>query len=243
MLCLVFLFHSCKKEDNSDNKGFIEFKTSNSITLSQNSSSLLKSALVNPPLTRDTTLVHLVSLNLIIADVWVSQGVVRAEEADNMEWVRLTNTTNTQTKLFEDYSFSAADIPAGNYQSIKITFGNEFYRHVQLASDPSVKYELIEWMDSSGSSVTNYFGPGGNHRLVNGKFISTSAGEKIGGFIIEADRTAIVTWRLFAGATEACPEYLIDNNGNLEWDDGIDSMVELDCPGLTYMWDFVVEYQ
>ena len=50
---------------------------------------------------------------------------------------------------------------------------------------------------------------------------------EIGGFIIEADRTANVTWRLFAGATEACPEYLIDNNHNLEWDDGTDTWLNL----------------
>jgi len=74
-------------------------------------------------------------------------------------------------------------------------------------------------------------------------FELASSGEKIGGFNIEADKTAIVTWRLGAGVNTPCTTYLIDENNNLEWDCGTDRM-EFECPPeVEYMWDFVVEYK
>jgi len=256
ILCLGVLFSSCQKEDDMDDEktiGFIEFRTSNPMTSSKKSTSLLKSILTNPSLIGDTTIAHSTSFKLCIGDVWVSQGVVKAGEADNIEWIRLTSTTNTETKLFEHYSFSAIEIPAGLYKSVKITFRNVFYRYVQLVSDPSVKYELLETMGSWTTpcdetyttwATTNYFGPDGNHKLNDDDLLElVSSGEKIGGFSIDTDKTAIVTWRLYAGATTPCITYLIDENSNLEWDCGIDRM-EFDCPPeVEYMWDFVVEYE
>jgi len=255
ILCIGILFSSCKKDDDSNNietQGLLQFNTSNPLNSGNTTTFPLKSISTNPPLIGDTTITYTTSLKLCVGDVWVSQGIVRDGEPNNMDWIRITNSTNTELKLFEDYSFSVIKIPAGSYKSVKITFRNVFYRYAQLVSDPSVAYELLETMGSWTSLCdvndttwvqANYFGPGGNHHLLNGIFESVSSGEKLGGFSIEADKTAMVTWRLYAGATTPCTTYLIDENSNLEWDCGIDRM-EFDCPPeLEYMWDFVVEYE
>jgi hypothetical protein len=174
-------------------------------------------------------------------------------QPDNNDWIRLTSFTNTDHKLFEDYSFSKAEVPAGTYKSIKLTFRNIFYRYAQLVSDPAISYELLETMGSwtepcnendTTWAKTNYFGFDGNHILNDiGIFELVSEGEKLGGFTIEAGKTAVVSWRLGAGVTEPCISYLIDENANLEWDCGIDRM-DFECPPeAIYMWDFVVEYK
>ena len=259
MLCVALLFSNCKKEDDSEEilstKGLIEFKTSNPRTSGNKNASLLESILVNPPLTGDVTTTYSTSFKFCVGDVWVSKGIVEAGEANDLEWIRLTSTTNTEAILFENYSFSAIEIPEGNYKSIKITFRNVFYRYVQLASDSSVKYELLEtmgsWTDPCDENdttwaPTNYFGPDGNHKLNNsGLFELVSEGEKLGGFSIEANKKAIVTWRLGGDYTGTCYTYLIDENNNLEWDCGIDSM-DFECipeEDDMCMWDFVVEYE
>jgi hypothetical protein len=225
------------------------------VTKNKKSAVLLKSTASNPPLTGDTTATITSSFKLTIGDVWVSQGEVKAGNSDNLEWIRLTSFTNTEPKLFEDYLFSAIEIPGGTYQSIKLTFRNVFYRYNYLVSDSSVKYELLEtmgsWTDACDENDTtwartNYFGPDGNHILNdNDVFELVSAGEKIGGFSIESGKTAIVSWRLGAGYTGTCYTYLIDENSNLEWDCGIDRM-EFECipeSEYLYMWDFLVEYE
>ena len=256
LLCIGLLFSNCSKDDDSNNpseEGLIEFKCINPVASNLKSISGTKSVLSNPALTGDTTETYFTSLKWTIGDIWVSQGEVKAGGSDNMEWIRLTSTTNNDAKLFEDYTFPVTEIPVGNYKSIKITFRNIFYRHVQLISDPSVKFELLETMGSWTSpcdandnswAATNYFGPDGNHKLNNsGVFELVSSGEKIGGFSIEVGKKANIAWRLYAGVTTPCTNFLIDENKNLQWDCGVDR-VEEDCPpDLQYMWDFVVEYE
>jgi len=253
ILCFGLLFSSCKKEDDSKTKGLIKFKTSNPWNTGNKSPSLLKAFSLNPPLTGATTITETTSLKVCVGDVWVSQGEVKDGEEDNLEWIKLTSITNTEAKLFEDYTFAATEIPVGSYKSIKITFRNVFYRYARLVSDPSVAYELLETMGSwtmpcnqndTSWAKTNYFGPDGNRTLNDlNKFVLRTSGEKLGGFDIEANKTAVITWRLGAGATEPCITYLIDENSNLKWDCGIDRM-EFECPPeVKYMWDFVVEYE
>ena len=81
----------------------------------------------------------------------------------------------------------------------------------------------------------------GNHQLnSNGNFELAAPGEKIGGFSVKAYKKISLSWRLFAGVTDPCVNYLIDQNNNLEWDCGIDR-VEEECPTeLEFMGDFVV---
>jgi hypothetical protein len=244
---------ACGGEENSESEkktGILQFKTINPVNSKE---TVALKAVTNPKLTGETTEVYTTSMKLAIGDVWVSQGEVKEGSADDLEWIRLTTSTNTEIKLFEDYSFSAVEIPAGTYKSIKITFRNVFYRYAELVANPSVKYELLETMGSwedvcdendESWAKTNYFGPDGNHAMNKDEvFEIVSEGEKIGGFTIEADKTAVVSWRFGAGATTPCTTDLIDENDNLEWDCGVDRM-EFDCPPeVKYMWDFVVEYE
>jgi len=204
----------------------------------------------NPKLVDEITETIMTSMKLGIGDVWVSQGVVREGEPDNLEWIKLTKDTNYELKLFEDYTFPAVELPAGEYKSIKIKFRNIFYRHCKLISDPNVVYELLETMGSSTDpcdpadtswAPDDYFSTGGNFSLVDGKFKLGSAKEKVGGFTIKSGKTAKILWRLGGGVVATCVNKLIDINGNLEWDCDIDD-IDIECtPEVEYMWDFVVQ--
>ncbi|MBN2484341.1 MAG: hypothetical protein JXB34_00060 [Bacteroidales bacterium] len=166
----------------------------------------------NPPLTGDTTITINTSMRVCIGDVWVSQDEVKAGNPDNLEWIRLTNETNRELKLIEDYTFDPKTLPVGTYTSIKMSLRNIFYRYVELDKDNSVKYELPEtmgsWFDACNENDTSwvkpdYFSTDGNHKLNdNGVFEVSAAGEKIAGFTVDEGKTVIVTWRFGAGATE-----------------------------------------
>lgn len=244
---------SCNKDDNSKKTGELKFKTLNPLTDLVKSDHLMKSGFSNPPLVGDTTVTIMTSLKLCIGDVWVSQGEVKAGNTDNLEWIKLTDVTNRDLKLFEDYVFSPSDLPVGTYRSIKISFRNIFYRFTELTDNPLIHYELLETMGSSMAPCDendtswvkpNYFSAGGNHKLNdNGIFELVSSGEKIGGFTIEENKTAVVSWRLGAGVEEPCTNFLIDANGNRNWDCGTDDL-KIDCPPqMEFMWDFIVEYE
>jgi hypothetical protein len=256
IIIAVFLIFtsSCKKDDDDVKKtGVLKFKTLNPWKSGKKSIKNLKSILSNPELVGDTTVTHTTSFKIAVGDVWVSQGEVKVGNPDNLEWIRLTSSTNTELKLFEHYVFSPVELPVGTYKSIKITFRNIFYRYAQLVSNPSIAYELLETMDSyttpcdendTSWARTNYFSPDGKLMLnSNDVFEIASAGEKVAGFSIEAGKTAILSWRLGAGATRPCITYLIDANSNRVWDCGIDLM-DFECPPENeYMFDFVVKYE
>lgn len=256
ILFITIILVGCKKEpeeeENLNKTGTLQFRTVNPRASTGKSTMHFKTT--NPSLTGDTTKTVTTSLKLGIGDVWVSQGEVSAGNPNNLEWVRLTSSTNTELKLFEDYTFSPIELPSGTYKSMKITFRNIFYRYNYLVSDTTVKYELLETMGSWTAvcdendttwAKTNYFGPNGNHTLNSSDvFELASEGEKIGGFTIEPNKTALVSWRFGAGYTGICYTYLIDENHNLEWDCGIDRM-DFECipdDEDIYMWDFLVEY-
>jgi len=244
----LIMFIACEDDSDSAKNGTLRFQTVNPLVQNKKSSFL-----TNPPLTGDTTETYTTSFKLCVGDVWVSQEEVKNGEPDDLEWIRLTSVTNTETELFENISFPDVELPEGTYKSIKIIFRNVFYRYAQLISDPSVAYELLETMgsyldpcdpDDLSWAKTNYFGPDGNHTLNDDSlFVLNVPGEKIAGFNIQGGKTAVLSWRLGAGATEPCTTLLIDNNGNRVWDCGIDEM-EFECPPENiYMWDFVVNYE
>lgn len=207
----------------------------------------------NTPLTGDLTEVYTVSLKFCVGDVWVSTGEVKAGNPDNLNWKKITQTTNTELKLFEEYySFPAVTLPAGEYKSIKVVFKNRFYRYAVLKSDYSVKYEFLETMDNytdptycneqdESWNEANYFSQAGNHSLKNGVFVLEVAGEKVDGFTLKNGGTVNLTWRMGAGATDICTTIIVDNNKNRRWDCGVDEM-NFECPpSVKYMWDFIVE--
>ncbi len=251
----LLLFTGCEKDSSETQQGSLEIRCINPITsnIKDNSQILkVKSRLSNSQLVGDTTETIMISMKIGIGDVWVSQDEVKVGEPDNLTWVKLTKKTNTELKLFEDYTFPATEIPVGTYKSIKITLKNNYYRVLQLSSDPTVIYEILETMGSSSDPCdpndeswarVNYFSTDGNHYLIDGEFKMAAPGEKVGGFTIQSDKKAILTWRLGAGATETCTNYIIDTNGNREWDCGIDD-IDIECPpSVQQMWDFVVEYE
>lgn len=249
---LSLILFGCSEEIEPQDTGVLRFKMINPVA-----EKFLKKKRDNPDLTGEITETITVSLNFCIGDVWVSKNEVKEGEKDKPEdWVRITSFTNTEHKLFEDYYFPDVDIPAGDYKSVHITFRNLFYRYAVLASDSSVRYELLETMGSYKDTCsledtswvspnTNYFSVNGNHEIKDGTYHLEDGleGEKLTGFTIEPNKTAIVSWRLGAGATEPCTTYLHDKNGNRKWDCGIDEM-SFDCPPeVKYMWDFVVDYE
>jgi hypothetical protein len=251
------LLGACSKDNEEpeevDNTGVLKFQTLNPLTSSKTSNSYVKSIVTNPPLTGPTTVTINTSMKVCVGDIWVSQGEVKAGNPDDLTWIRLTDVTNKELKLFEDYSFTPKELPTGTYKSIKISLKNIWYRHCELLSDATVKYELLETMGSSFAPCDendtswvkpNYFSTDGNHKLNDeGLFELVAPGEKVGGFEVKKGETAILTWRLGAGATEPCINYLVDENGNLEWDCGID-YIDIECPPeMEYMFDFVVGYE
>lgn len=253
-LIIAFILLQCSVNNDDkkdDDNGILIFQTVNSFTNNPDQQAgLLKVS--NPALTGDTTETINTSLIIGIGDIWVSQDVVKSGESDNLDWVKLTNTTNTELILFEDYTFDPIEIPSGEYKSIKLTLRNIAYRLTELISDPAIKYELLETMGSSTDpcdendeswAKTNYFSEDGNHQLIDGEFELVAEGEKVGGFDIEPERTTNLTMRLGAGVTTPCINYLIDKNGNREWDCGTDDII-IECPPeVQYMWDFLVDYQ
>lgn len=252
-VCLFF-FLSCKNDDNnSGDKGILRFKTSNPLFPDgSNGFARLMSVVNNPALTGDTTATLSTEFMICFVDIWVSTGVVKAGVKDTLEWIKLTSVSNYDHKFFHAYTFPDVELPAGEYKSIKVQLKNIFWRYCQLVDDPTVAYELLEtmgsWTDTCDVTDTttryNFFGPAGNYfRDINDEYVLASDGEKVAGFVIEPNKTAIITWRLGAGATEPCTTYLIDENGNREWDCGIDRMHFVCPPGVEYMWDFVVDYE
>lgn len=255
LMSAAILFTACEKENNDlSKKGLIEFKCINPLVTDLKSTLGKKLIQDNPPLPGDTTEVDMISLKLTIGDVWVSKDEIKAGNTDNLDWIRLTDKTNTTMKLFEEYSFPAKEIPAGDYISIKVTFRNVFYRQVKAVSNPALVYYLLETMGSSEDSCdpedtswakTNYFSSGGNFSLDENEktFKLENPNEKVGGFTIEEGKKANLFWRFGAGATEKCEMFLIDKNKNGKWDCGEDKL-KIECPpSVVAMWDFVVEYE
>lgn len=249
---LVLAASSCKDDTEpveQPTTGNLRFKMINPVAAPYK---LKKS---NPDLTGKETVTKTISVNFCVGDVWVSKNEVKAGEADiPSDWVKITSFTNRESKLFEDYSFPDVQIPLGDYKSVHLTFRNVFYRYAVLESDSGVFYELLEtmgsWTDPCDAndtswvdSTTNYFSADGNHRIVDGKYVLDVEGEKLTGFKIEANKTAVVSWRLGAGVNEPCTTTLHDVNDNRKWDCGIDSMSFYCPPEVKYMWDFVVEYE
>lgn len=244
----MFLLFGCNKEKQPE--GTLEIKCINPLaTVVKSAGVQVKSALANPDLEGDTTVTLMTSMKIGIVDVWVSQDEVQAGQPDNLKWIRLTGKSNHELKLFEKYTFPPVDLPAGEYKSIKVVFRNIFYRYCQSVSDPKKAWEILETMGSWGDACDpnddslaqpDYFSTGGNFGVVDGKFKLMSSGEKVGGFTIEEGKKSTIAWRLGAGVNATCINYLIDRNGNLKWDCGIDKIEDECPPEVEYMWDFVV---
>lgn len=248
VLCITtLLMGGCSKEEGGT--ATLMFKVSNPFAIKSKSGTQLPAIpYANPDLTGDVTQTTMTSLRICVGDVWISQDEIKVGSPDNLNWIKITGPTNQELKLFEDYTFVPVEIPAGTYKSIKMTFKNRFYRIVNLVSNPSVKYELLETMGSTFDPCDhndenwiqpNYLSTSGNHSIVGGVFQIVQGGEKVAGFTLPSGGTVTLTWRLGAGATEVCTNNLLDLNKNRKWDCGTDD-IQINCPpSVKYMWDFV----
>lgn len=251
LLSLLFAL-SCGGEDDNGAKasGRIIFKMLNPGAEAAKPIAL-RSFKSNPSLTGDSTETILTGVKMGIGDIWVSQGIVKAGNPDDLEWIRLTDVTNMEVKPFEDYSLAPKEIPAGTYRSIKLTLRKILYWQTELASDRTVKYELLQTMGGTFDACdendqswekADYFSEGGCHSLDDdGKFKVDSDGEKAGGFTVEEGKTAIVSWRwLMYG----CTFHILDLNNNQVFDCGVDD-IDMECPPEMgdEMFDFVVTYE
>lgn len=252
LVIVFFTFFGCDKMGNNET-GTLEFKTIDRIGSGLDYSASLKSVAENPPLTGETTYTYWTSMKVGIGDVWISKDEVTAGvNPDSLNWVRLTEATNEDIKIISEYKFTPIEIEAGEYQSVKMTLKNIGYRYAQLASDSTIVYELLETMGSwtdpcnpndDSWANTNYFGPDGNHNTNDQGILElVSAGEKVAPFTINEGKKTSLLWVFGGGATEPCINKLIDNNGNREWDCGIDEIDFSEC-SWEYMFTFEPVYE
>lgn len=191
------------------------------------------------------------NMKFTIYDIYVSQEVVKEGKSDNLTWYKIGE--NTELKYWNEYSFTANNLPVGEYKSLKVNFRNILYRYAYLLSDPSIRFEGTETMDSwtlpcdeEREIPTNYFSEGGNHVLDNGSFVVANSNEKISLFTLEEGSVTKLYWILGqedADMLEPCTFTWFDENGNGIWDCGID-WLDTKCPeGWHSMFDFIVEYE
>lgn len=201
----------------------------------------------------NTYTMHTLTFKLTVTEVYVSQGTVTNHGTDDLVWHKIGE--NSQSKFFEDYTFTANDLPVGYYNSIKITFKNVFYRYAAYQSDPSQTLEMRETMqpykapcDDEDALVTNYFTETGNYELDGNTFSTLNEGETLTGFEILPGEVTHIYWK-FGDERPwdplMCTFEWVDENSNGVWDCGIDVMANFQCnydPPLETMWIFVPVY-
>jgi hypothetical protein len=198
---------------------------------------------------------HTLNLKLTVTEIWISKDEFKAGGKDNLTWIKIGE--NDELKNFDEYTFTAEDIPAGVYKSIKITFKNIFYRLAAYQSDISniitMKERMGDWIgdctDEEALAPTNYFNSSGNHNLSGENFIAVNPNEKLTGFEIKPGKITKLYWKL--GDERPWDPYVctfewIDENNNGIWDCGVDRMDNFNCnmnPPLETMWIFIAEYE
>ncbi len=198
---------------------------------------------------------HTTDLLLTVREIWVSKGTITPGGADNLTWIKIGE--NTQQKLFSDYTFTAENLSAGVYNSVKIIFKNVFYRTAVYQSDHNSSVTMKETMSSYLGSCTddnalanvNYFCSSGCYYLINNKFTLQNPNENIPGFEIRAGKTTRLYWKM--GDERSFDPYSfvfdwIDENNNGVWDCGVDRMDNFTClitPPIESMWKIIPVYE
>ncbi|MBN1926934.1 MAG: hypothetical protein JW798_13970 [Prolixibacteraceae bacterium] len=242
ILCLSSLLLNCDKDEKT---GTLEVQCINLLDAPKSTSMECIGSEVENPWVTD-------NLKFTILDIYVSQGVVEEGNPDNLTWYKIGE--NTELKFWNEYSFTADNLPVGEYKSMKANFRNIMYRYAYLQSDPSVRFEGMENMLGWGQSCsedayvpTNYFSEGGNHILgPDENFMVINKNEKFDLFTIEEGQIANVYWILGqegADTLDPCTFTWIDANLNGIWDCELDTL-DFQCPeGWHSMFDFIVEYE
>lgn len=189
----------------------------------------------------DGITVGMISIKLTITGIYVSQGTVVDGGTNDLTWHQIG--TNSEMKLFEDYSFSADNLPAGRYNSLKMTYTGDFYRQMVRLDDPSQTFLALD--GPIGDDGVNYFSANGSHRLEGNHFVLESSGERVTGFDIRAGEVTQLYWKLGDERpwnSSRCTYEWDDTNNNGTWDDGVDALNEISCDANS-MWIFVTVYE
>lgn len=238
---LILSLFSCQKEKT----GTLEFYGVNAISEIKSAGTMCQDA-------PDDFLWVTDNLEWTILDISVSQQVVDTGNPDDLEWFKIGE--NTEMKFWNEYTFTANNLPVGEYKSFKINFKNLNYRHAHLYADPSVTMTMLESMDSWGKPCdpdravpTNYFSVGGNYSLNDDSlFYLVTDSEKMGGFTINAEGTTKFYMKMNGAGgdgIEPC-RFKWKDYGNIgTWDCDIDSLDFWCPPEVTTMFDFIVKYE
>jgi hypothetical protein len=194
----------------------------------------------------NTHVMHTANFKGFITEIWVSQELVADGISDDFKWYKIGESN--ELKLCEEYSFSANDLPAGDYKSIKMVFKNTITRIAVYQSDINKTVEMPGSLSEEGCAdntlITQYFSKRGNHSLgQNGLFSCASSGENVRGFKIKPDEITTIYWRLGNSDSKItdCTFEWIDVNGNNAWDCGIDRTDNFNCINETPMFSFGVD--
>lgn len=188
---------------------------------------------------------HTANMKFDVAEIWVSQDLVEDGVENDFKWHLIGS--NEGLKTVDEYSFSAADLPVGEYRSLKMVFRNRVIRIAVYADDLTRSVEMAgslnEQSGEDDTLITNYFSLNGNFSLSENKFKLASPGEKISGFTIRSGETTTVAWRLGGPDSKItdCTFDWADTNGNGEWDPGEDEIGNYECTKDMPMFSFSIE--
>jgi hypothetical protein len=241
---MAFIFFGCQKESSDTPvatgtlvlKGSAAFDQKQSIATTQNGNAKSGSSLIS---------MHTTNLKVQLAEVWVSQSEVKEGISDNFAWVKVGESD--ALKLVEEYYFSAQNLTAGDYKSIKMAFKNRIVRVAVYHSDLNQVVEMAGSLDESScgddSVITQYFSANGSFMLSGGSFSLMSPGENISGFSIRSNETTTISWKLGGPDVQItdCSFVWNDVNENGVYDCGIDATGSFDCIVDTPMWSFSVQ--
>ena len=187
-----------------------------------------------------------------IKEAWVAQDTVRDSIIDNFEWHSVGESSGL--KYFEEFEFLSPDLPAGEYNSLRLLLVNVFQRDAVYPSDTNNVVEVLLDIggdnDPDSSLIVYYFSPFGSFFTIDGIFYSGSPGESMEGFRIREDKTTTVYWRNNELLGDWQSEYhwtdfvytWHDANGNGVWDVLIDEWEFTSGPETGFpMWSFLVE--
>lgn len=247
LLPILFILAGCSKEDK-DKTGKLVFKTIKELPTKQVAAKA--PFLKNIGSAADVYVMHTLNMKATITEIHVSQGEVKAGNANNLRWFKIGE--NNQLKYFDEYTFEVDNLPVGVYQSIQMGLGNIWYRVAAHQSDLNNIIEMKETMGNNDCNdnetvIMDYFSNDGNHIIENGVFKLVSSGEKVGGFEIREGKITTVYLKLGGDSDvpiTACTFEWLDNNNNGIWDCGIDRADNFECPPeVDVMFGFIVEYE
>lgn len=188
---------------------------------------------------------HTADMLFDVAEIWVSQDLIDDGIEDDFNWHLIGESNGLKT--FEEYSFSADNLPVGKYRSIKMVFRNRIIRIAVYADDLTRSVEMAGSLDEGSegddSLITQYFSEKGSFKPSGNKFKLMSPGENIKGFTIRAGKKTTLAWRL-GNPDSKITDFSFDwtdGNDNGEWDPDTDEVGNFQGPKDVPMFSFNVE--